>query len=158
VNLMKTSIRLTILASTLGLMLACTISTIPSVPPTAVASPTAAALTPTLPTVPASGLKSTRGIFIVTGHNTAIDPATYTNPSVDGIVIRTYWSDVQPGPDQYDWSFIDSQIQAASASGKKVMLVVMPGAFTPTWALQGVRSAQFVVDYGFIRARPRAAL
>ena len=152
-NLMKTSIRLTILASTLGLMLACTISTIPSVPPTAVASPTAAALTPTLPTVPASGLKSTRGIFIVTGHNTAIDPATYTNPSVDGIVIRTYWSDVQPGPDQYDWSFIDSQIQAASASGKKVMLVVMPGAFTPTWAFQGVQSAQFVVDYGFIQGQ-----
>jgi hypothetical protein len=95
----------------------------------------------------------TRGIFIVTAHNVAIQPATYTNPAVNGIVIRTFWSNVQPAPDRFDWSFIDSQVQAASARGKKVILVVLPGAFTPQWALQGVQSAQFVVDYGFMQGQ-----
>jgi len=91
----------------------------------------------------------TRGVFIVTAPNVAIQPATYTNPAVDGIVIRTFWKNVQPAPGQFDWSFIDSQVQAAAAAGKKVILVVLPGAFTPDWALQGVQSAPFVVDYGF---------
>jgi Beta-galactosidase len=93
----------------------------------------------------------TRGVLIVTAHNVAIQPATYANPAVDGIVIRTFWSNVQPAPERFDWTFIDSQVQAASASGKKVILLVLPGAFAPQWALQGVQSAQFVVDYGFVQ-------
>jgi hypothetical protein len=110
----------------------------------------APSLTPHQPTAPAApGFKMTRGVFIVTAHNVPIQSATYNNPAVDGIVIRTFWSSVQPAPDRFDWSFIDTQVQAASASGKKVILVVLPGAFTPQWALQGVQSAQFVVDYGF---------
>ncbi len=100
---------------------------------------------------PGTGPKMTRGVFIVTGHNAAIQPTTFKNPAVDGIMIRTFWSNVQPAADQYDWSFIDSQIQSASANGKKVILLVLPGAFTPGWALQGVQSAQFVVDYGFMQ-------
>jgi Beta-galactosidase len=100
---------------------------------------------------PATALKTTRGVFIITSHNVAIQPATYANPAVDGIVIRTFWSNVEPAQDQYNWSFIDSQVQAASASGKKVILQVLPGAFTPAWALQGVQSAQFTVDYGFVQ-------
>ena len=121
---------------------------------TGTASPTprtGGATTP--PTSPAGGPKTTRGVFIVTAHNVAIQPATYTNPSVDGIMIRTFWSDVQPAPDRFDWTFIDSQVQAASASGKKVVLLVLPGAFTPQWALQGVQSAQFVMDYGFMQGK-----
>lgn len=99
----------------------------------------------------ATSLKTTRGVFIVTAHNVAIQPGTYTHPAVDGIMIRTFWSNVEPAPDQYDWRFIDSQIQNASSSGKNVILLVLPGAFTPTWALQGVQSAQFVEDYGFVQ-------
>ncbi len=113
-----------------------------------VPSPTRASLT----THPA-GYKMASGVFIVTTHNVSIQPATFTNPTVDGIVIRTFWSTVQPAPDKFDWSFIDSQVQAASASGKKVILVVLPGVFTPSWALQGVQSAQFVVDYGFMQGQ-----
>ena len=102
-------------------------------------------------TAPATSLKTTRGVFVVTSHNAAIQPATYSNPAVDGIVIRTFWSNVEPAQDQYNWSFIDSQVQTASASSKKVILLVLPGAFTPAWALRGVQSAQFVVDYGFVQ-------
>ena len=120
--------------------------------PTPVSAATAAATHAVTPAATsAAGPKQTRGVFIVTSHNVAIRPATYTNPAVDGIVVRTFWSSVQPAPDHFDWSFIDSQVQAASASGKKVILVVLPGAFTPQWALQGVQTAPFVVDYGFVQ-------
>lgn len=150
---MKSSIRLTLIALTLALTLACALTPPPSVPPTIGATFTGPAILPTLPTTSSASFKMTSGVFIVTDHNAAIQPATYTNPAADGIVIRTFWSKVQPGPDQFDWSFIDSQVQAASASGKKVILVVLPGAFTPSWALQGVQTAQFVVDYGFMQGQ-----
>jgi hypothetical protein len=120
-------------------------------PPTSQATASVPELTPTPSTNGAASLKTAGGVFIVTSHNVAIRQATYKNPAVDGIVIRTFWSNVQPAPNRFDWSFIDSQVQAASASGKKVILVVLPGAFTPQWALQGVQSAQFVVDYGFVQ-------
>jgi hypothetical protein len=149
---MKAPIRMTIFMLSLGWIAICA-TAIPSAARgvTLTEPATGPTLTPAPLTTPAAGLKMTRGVFIVTAHNVAIQAATYTNPAVDGIVIRTFWSDVQPAPDQFDWSFIDSQVQAASVSGKKVILLVLPGAFTPQWALQGVQSAQFVVDYGFVR-------
>ena len=153
---MLTRFRWLVLALCLISLPACATANLPPPPPSA-AIFTVPALTPTPQTTPAAGLKMTRGVFIVTTHNVAIQPATYTNPAVDGIVIRTFWSNVQPAPDRFDWSFIDSQVQAASASGKKVILVVLPGAFTPQWALQGVQSAQFVVDYGFMQGTDRYA-
>ena len=153
IALMKTPIRMTLIALTLGLMLACALAIPSSAPPSPGATFTIPAITPSLPTTPPAGPKMTKGVFIVTDHNVAIQPATYTNPAVDGIVIRTFWSNVQPAPGQFDWSFIDSQVQAASASGKKVILVVLPGAFTPAWALQGVQTAQFMVDYGFMQGQ-----
>ncbi|HTP08923.1 MAG TPA: beta-galactosidase [Anaerolineae bacterium] len=126
-------------------------TTTPAPVPTQAATYTPAAPASTPATSAGSGLKTTRGIFVVTGHDVPFQPATYTNPAVDGIMIRTFWSDVQPMPDQYNWSFIDSQIQTASTNGKKVILAVLPGAFTPSWALQGVQSAQFAADYGFVQ-------
>ncbi len=129
---------------------------LPSTPTAAVvttavtpASSPPAAATSTQAPGPAGGLKTTRGVFIVTAHDKAIERGTYSDPSVDGIMVRTFWSDVEPVQGQFDWTFIDSQVQAAAASGKKVILLVLPGAFAPGWALQGVQSAQFVVDYGF---------
>ena len=146
---MKVQIRLATIVITLGLLLACGIAAPPLSSTSSEASLTVPVLTSTTPVTPVTGSKMTRGVFIVTAPNVAIQPATYTNPAVDGIVIRTFWKNVQPAPGQFDWSFIDSQVQAAAAAGKKVILVVLPGAFTPDWALQGVQSAPFVVDYGF---------
>jgi hypothetical protein len=151
----KAIVHLMVLVFGLGLPMACATFGPPSPPLTTSMAPTTTAPVTVLPPTatatakPTGTLKLTRGVFVVTGHNVAIQPATYTNPAVDGIMLRTFWSSVEPAPDQFDWSFIDGQAAAASASGKKVILVVLPGAFTPPWALQGVRTAQFVVDYGF---------
>ncbi len=147
---MKASIRLTVFMLALGWFVVCAAATPPAAQGADLKRSTS---TPAPATMPAAGLKVTRGVFIVTGHNVAIQAATYTNPAVDGIAIRTFWSEVQPAPEQFNWSFIDSQVQAASASGKQVILIVLPGVFTPAWALQGAQSAQFVVDYGFVQGK-----
>jgi hypothetical protein len=123
---------------------------------TPIANPTVETGTPA-PTIAAqisSGRKSTEGVFAVLKHNGTADPTTLANPNADGIVIRTYWSTVEPSPNQFDWSFIDGQIAAASSHGKRVVLVVLPGAFTPKWALADVQTATFDAKYGFTRGQP----
>jgi hypothetical protein len=61
---------------------------------------------------------------------------------------------VEPSSGQFDWSFIDSQVSEAQAHGKRVILIVLPGAFAPGWALQGVQTAQFNSKYGFTAGQP----
>jgi hypothetical protein len=95
------------------------------------------------------GAKQTRGLFAITSHDVPFQPSTFTNPAVDGVVIRTFWKDVEPAANQFDWSFVDGQVNQASAAGKKVIVMVLPGAFTPNWALQSVQTAQFDAKYGF---------
>jgi hypothetical protein len=101
----------------------------------------------------ATGRKQMRGIYAVLAHNVGAKPATLANPNVDGIVVRTYWKDVEPGAGQYNWSFLDGQVAAATASGKRFVLVVLPGAFAPNWALQGAQTALFQATYGFINGQ-----
>ncbi|HEX5417555.1 MAG TPA: beta-galactosidase [Chloroflexota bacterium] len=120
-----------------------------------ISSTTAVPVASLTPASRSSGpLKQTRGIYAVLKHDRGASLATLSNPNADGIVVRTYWSSVEPTEGQYDWSFLDSQVAGAAAHGKQVVMIVLPGAFTPTWALQGVQTAQFDSKYGFTRGRP----
>src|SRR5262249_28654624 len=125
----------------------------PSATPLALAT-TAASATSTAVAGASTAPKQTRGIYAVLKHNRGASFATLTNPSVDGIVVRTYWSSVEPAEGQYDWAFLDRQVSGAAQHGKQVVLIVLPGAFTPGWALQGVQTAQFDSKYGFTRGQP----
>ncbi|HZQ98375.1 MAG TPA: hypothetical protein VFC93_06130 [Chloroflexota bacterium] len=98
-----------------------------------------------------AGLKKVRGLFSITKHNAPAAPGVLDNPSVDGIVVRTFWPDVQPSNGQFRWDFLDGQVQAAESHGKKAVLIVLSGASTPDWALEGVQSADFISKYGFSR-------
>ena len=89
--------------------------------------------------------KGLAGVFAITRLGEPIAPGVFVNPYVDGIVIRTTWEDIEPARGQYNWSFIDSQL----TTGKSAILIVLPGAYTPEWALDGVRTAAFRVKYGF---------
>jgi hypothetical protein len=94
-----------------------------------------------------------RGLYAVLAHNASAKPATLANPNLDGIVARTYWKDVEPAAGQYNWTFLDGQVAAATARGKRFVLLVLPGAFVPDWALQNVQTAQFMATYGFINGQ-----
>ncbi len=65
-----------------------------------------------------------------------------------------FWRDVEPRPGEYNWSYIDSQIDAAAQHQKHVVLTVIPGAWTPDWARAGVQQSDFTIKYGHKKGEP----
>lgn len=108
-----------------------------------------AAMAVALPSPARAGIKEIRGIFAVTHPDKPFADELLASPRVDGIMIRTFWREVEPSPGDYRWEFIDRELRRAEKSGKKVVLLVLPGAFTPPWALQGVRTGEFTSTYGY---------
>jgi hypothetical protein len=54
-------------------------------------------------------------------------------PGMDGIAVVISWSAIEPSMGQYQWTLLDSWLQSAMTAGKKIDLVVMAGASTPSW-------------------------
>jgi hypothetical protein len=123
-------------------------------PPTATTLPTSApSLTPTNAPPPAAGATQPRGLTAVNEIDSArvgrlFDDRTYTNPSVAGLTFRTSWADLEPTPDNFVWTKLDTVFDNAEKNGKWVELILIPGFGTPAWALQGVPTAIFSVNYG----------
>jgi len=75
--------------------------------------------------------------------------AVFDDSFVAGVELRAYWQDVEPQPNQFNWQFIDQVFAPAVASGKFVILTLVPGFGTPSWALQSpVVMASFPRQYG----------
>lgn len=77
------------------------------------------------------------GIYAVTNVDKAHDITVLKNTDVNGIFIRVKWSTVEPYEDNYDWTFIDSEIDQAIAYGKKVSIAIIAGDKTPRWIKKG---------------------
>jgi hypothetical protein len=63
------------------------------------------------------------------------------NPNIDGLSIRASWSSVEPADNVFDWSFIDSEVAKAAASGKWVFLRVMTQQAKPQWLTDAIIAA-----------------
>jgi len=72
----------------------------------------------------------------------------YTNPNTSGVTFRTSWADVEPEKGKFDFSKIDTVLANAEKNGKWVRLILVPGFGTPSWAMQGVQSGMFSIQYG----------
>ena len=72
----------------------------------------AAAATPT------SGFQ---GIYEFAGDNSSADAQ---NPSLAGVDLVYYWSQIEPKAGIYNWNLIDSDMAPWLAAGKKVILRV----------------------------------
>ncbi len=72
----------------------------------------------------------------------------YANPNTSGLTFRTSWADVEPEEGKFDFSKIDTILANAEKNGKWVRLILVPGFGTPGWALQGVQSGMFSIQYG----------
>jgi hypothetical protein len=70
------------------------------------------------------------------------------NPSISGVALQIHWSDIEPTSDSPDWSKLDTLFSTAAAAKKWVQLLVFPGFFTPSWALAGVQTDTFPIQYG----------
>ena len=72
----------------------------------------------------------------------------YTNPNTSGVTFRTSWADVEPEEGKFDFRKIDTVLANAEKNGKWVRLILVPGFGTPSWAMQGVQSGMFSIQYG----------
>ena len=70
------------------------------------------------------------------------------NPSISGVALQIHWGDLEPAEGKPDWSKLDELFDAAKSSNKWVQLLIFPGFFTPAWALNGVKSESFAIQYG----------
>jgi hypothetical protein len=85
-------------------------------------------------------------IFSVNTPSTKIG-AALSNPYVTGISVRFGWKGIEPKRGTYRWGQIDDVIHKARATGKKAMIRVMAGAFTPDWVMSGTRTLSFAEEY-----------
>ncbi len=54
-----------------------------------------------------------------------------------GMSWRFRWKTIEPAEGEYNWELIDKAIQVTSNAGKKTMLRVTAGMFTPELGLSG---------------------
>ncbi len=70
------------------------------------------------------------------------------NPLISGVALQIHWRDIEPTEGKPDWSKLDELFAAAESSKKWVQLLIFPGFFTPAWAIAGVKTEQFAIQYG----------
>jgi hypothetical protein len=70
------------------------------------------------------------------------------NPFVSGVAVQINWRDIEPIQGKPDWSKLDALFAAATSSKKWVQLDIVPGFFSPEWALEGVKTDLFNIPYG----------
>lgn len=108
---------------------------------------------PATPTSPSEGrLAQPVGLIAVQAYE-AGDPSVftsgvYTNASISGVAPRVDWQEMEPSAGDFDWQITDQVFAQAAASHKFVVLILVPGFDTPTWALPGVATATFARQYG----------
>ncbi len=71
-----------------------------------------------------------------------------SNPYISGVALQIHWSDLEPAEGNPDWSKLDQLFAAAETSKKWVQLLIFPGFFSPSWALEGVQTEDFPLQYG----------
>jgi hypothetical protein len=57
----------------------------------------------------------------------------WTNPYVQGVLLRTHWNKIQPREEAIDWSFFDQGVALSAKYNKKLGLLITAGVTTPEW-------------------------
>ncbi|MGD0879450.1 MAG: hypothetical protein ABSA01_15065 [Anaerolineales bacterium] len=165
---MNAEFRITALVVTIGMVIACVATTVAKSFPYESSTSSLVGSTPTGSTVgvgtsntPAGTTFPTKPAGITAVNNFEPDSRagsffigelfqdqTYSTPSVSGLTFRTSWADIEPAKDSFVWTKLDAVFDNAEKNGKWVELVLIPGFGSPTWALQGVQTSLFSVNYG----------
>jgi hypothetical protein len=81
-------------------------------------------------------------------QSASLDLRALSNPYISGVALQIHWSDIESIQGKPDWSKLDALFAAAESSKKWVQLSIFPGFFTPAWALEGVKTDEFALQYG----------
>jgi len=60
-------------------------------------------------------------------------PSHFNNPSVDGLIFRTAWNEMEQSEGNCNWSKVDAMLAAAQAAHKPMGLSVTAGFRSPAW-------------------------
>jgi len=77
-----------------------------------------------------------------------LDLRALDNPSISGVALQIRWRDIEPVQGKPDWSKLDQLFARAESSKKWVQLLIFPGFFSPSWALEGAQTVMFPIQYG----------
>jgi hypothetical protein len=97
-----------------------------------------------------SEMPAPRGLAVVLVDvpQSPLDLRALNNESMSGAALQIHWSEIEPAEGKPDWSKLDALFGAAEKSQKWVQLLIFPGFFTPAWALKGVQTETFPLQYG----------
>jgi PKD repeat protein len=94
------------------------------------------------------------GLYVTGNRNSYTAMSTLNNANIDGLVVRADWSFLESAEGKsnsadanYNWSYLDTEINAAVSAGKKVALSVTAGIRTPSWVYHdGAQAFHFTLN------------
>lgn len=82
-----------------------------------------------------------QGVFSIANKDKQPQDEVLANPNVVGITIRQDWAKLEPTEGNFDFTFLDSAVFAASAAGKKILLRIGTQVGKPAWVTTAVKNA-----------------
>ena len=102
----------------------------------------------TQPGMPANDAPSGLVVVIENKPDRPLNLQALDNSNISGVALQVHWADIEPTEGSLDWTKMDKLFAAAERSKKWVQLLVFPGFFSPAWALRGVETETFPIQYG----------
>jgi len=99
-----------------------------------------AALTESKPAKSLAARPSPNGLVVVLENKpeeNQLGLRALKNPYIRGVALQIRWRDIEPVRGQPNWSKLDQLLAAAESSNKWVQLLIFPGFFSPSWAIEG---------------------
>lgn len=83
---------------------------------------------------PKAKLKARGSLVCIPANDPRIESQPcWTDPNIEGVLIRDSWSDVEPEPNQFNWAFLDEGVKLGLEHGKAIQLSVECGGKSPAW-------------------------
>ena len=77
-----------------------------------------------------------------------VNARIFADPDISGVAVQVDWQTLEPQEGRFDWTDLDALFAHAVASKKWVHLLIFPGFFSPSWALDGAQTEPFPIQYG----------
>jgi hypothetical protein len=82
-----------------------------------------------------------KGVFSLGTAGKSCPDSVLADPNVDGISVRQDWAELEPADGVFNFTYLDSEIARAAASGKQVLLRINTQSAKPAWVTSAVTSA-----------------
>lgn len=88
--------------------------------------------------------KGHSGVYFLGSANIPVSSTNFSNPHINGVVVRFNWNDIETSPGNFNWTFIDGEITKAITHNKKISLQPLG---KPSWlASIGAKQYYFTED------------